>query len=155
MADMTARDGQAGGREALTEELLKRLLASASPEQYLEQVTTDDRTLADYLTDLIAEKGIKRAEVIRRSALNPTFAYQAFGGTRQLGRDNAIRMAFGIGCSLRETQRLLRHAGVSELWCKDRRDAIIIHCVDNGYTLVECDDELYRLGEPTLVPREG
>lgn len=148
-------DAARGEREELTEELLERLLASATPEAYLEQATLDDRSLADYLTELAAEKGIKRAEVIRRSALNPTFAYQAFGGTRQLGRDNAIRMAFGIGCSLRETQRLLRHAGVSELWCKDRRDAIIIHCIDNGYSLVECDDELYRLGESTLVPREG
>ena len=44
---------------------------------------------------------------------------------------------------------------MSELYCKNRRDAIIIYCIDKGYTLAECDDELYRLGEQTLVPREG
>jgi hypothetical protein len=44
---------------------------------------------------------------------------------------------------------------VSELWCKTRRDAIIIYCIEHGYTLAECDDELYRLGEETLVSREG
>ena len=141
--------------EPLTEELLERLLASSSPEAYLDQAPTDDRSLSDYLMDLIDAHGVRRADVVRRSAVNSTFVYQIFAGERQVGRDNAIKIAFGIGCPLRETQRLLRHAGLSELWCKNRRDAIIIHCIDQGLSLPECDDELFRLGEPTLVQREG
>ena len=93
--------------------------------------------------------------MVRGSAVNSTFVYQVFSGTRKIGRDNAIKLAFGIGCTLREAQRLLRHAGVSELWCKNRRDAIIIYAIEHGFTLAECDDELYRLGEDTLVPKEG
>ncbi|MBP3892842.1 MAG: helix-turn-helix transcriptional regulator [Atopobiaceae bacterium] len=139
----------------MTEELLQRLLASATPEAYLEQSQTDDRSLSDYLLDLIDARGISRADVVRRSTVNSTFVYQVFNGSRHIGRDNAIKMALGIGCTLRETQRLLRHAGVSELWCKNRRDAIIMFCIDHGYSLAECDDELFRLGEQTLVPREG
>lgn len=146
---------EAPDKEPLTEELLERLLASTSPESYLSQAPTDDRSLSDYLSDLIRAKGLKRADVVRGSSVNSTFVYQVFNGTRQVGRDNAIRLAFGTKCSLRETQRLLRHAGVSELWCKTRRDAIIIHCVANGMSLAECDDELFRMGERTLVPREG
>ena len=141
--------------ERLTEELLARLLASATPDAYLAAEKTDDRTLSDYLLDLIDEHNVSRADVVRGSAVNSTFVYQVFNGTRKIGRDNAIKLAFGIGCTLRETQRLLRHAGVSELWCKNRRDAIIIYAVDNGYSLAECDDELYRLGEATLVSMEG
>ena len=149
-ADMTETQ-----TEPLTEELLERLLASSSPEAYLDQAPTDDRSLSDYLMDLIDAHGVRRADVVRRSAVNSTFVYQIFAGERQVGRDNAIKIAFGIGCTLRETQRLLRHAGLSELWCKNRRDAIIIHCIDQGLSLPECDDELSRLGEPTLVQREG
>lgn len=149
-ADMTETQ-----TEPLTEELLERLLASSSPEAYLDQAPTDDRSLSDYLMDLIDAHGARRADVVRRSAVNSTFVYQIFAGERQVGRDNAIKIAFGIGCTLRETQRLLRHAGLSELWCKNRRDAIIIHCIDQGLSLPECDDELFRLGEPTLVQREG
>ena len=55
---------------------------------------------------------------------------------------------------LRETQRLLRLAGVSELYCKQRRDAIIIWCIQNGRDLPATDDELYRMGEDTLVPKD-
>ena len=149
-ADMTETQ-----TEPLTEELLERLLASSSPEAYLDQAPTDDRSLSDYLMDLIDAHGVRRADVVRRSAVNSTFVYQIFAGERQVGRDNAIQIACGIGCTLRETQRLLRHAGLSELWCKNRRDAIIIHCIDQGLSLPECDDELFRLGEPTLVRREG
>lgn len=138
-------------QERLTEELLDRLLRAASPEAYLDEGVTVDRALPDYLRELLAEKGLSRADVIRASGLNATFCYQIFQGTRRPGRDHAVMLALGLGCTLRETQRLLRLAGVSELWCKQRRDAVIIWCVQNGLSRVETDDELWRLGERTLV----
>jgi hypothetical protein len=64
-------------------------------------------------------------------------------------------LAFGLDCTLREGQRLLRLAGVSELWCKQRRDAIIIFCMEHGYSRTEADDELWRLGEKTLLSDGG
>ena len=141
--------------ESLTDELLQQLLASATPEAYLLKVDLPDRSLADYLRELLSEKKLTRAEAIRASRLNTTFAYQVFQGTRNIGRDKAIMLAFGMRCTLQEAQRLLRLAGVSELWCKLRRDAIIIFCLDHGMSRVECDDELYRLGEDTLLSQEG
>ena len=141
--------------ETLTEELLQRLLESSSPEAYLAEAALDNRELSDYLFDLLDEKNLTRAEVARGSAVNPTFVYQIFNGKRNVARDNAIKIAFGLHCTLRETQRLLRHAGASELWCKNRRDAIIIYCIEHGYDRARTDDELYRMGEPTLVAQEG
>jgi hypothetical protein len=137
--------------EPLTTELLEKLLASRSPEAYLSGVKMSDSTLPDYLARLLDEHGLTRSQVIRASGLNATFCYQVFQGTRHPGRDNAIMLSFGLGCTLRETQRLLRHAGVSELWCKKRRDAIIIFCVEHGMTRERCDDKLYELGEKTLL----
>ena len=137
-------------QERLTEELLERLLAAQTPEAYLDQGLTLDRELPDYLRDLLAKKGLKRADVIRASGLNGTFVYDVFAGKSHLSRDNALMLAFGLGCDLRETQRLLRLDGVSELWPKVRRDAVIIWCVEHGFTRSQTDDELYRLGEKTL-----
>lgn len=137
-------------KERLTEELLERLLAAASPEAYLDEGLTVDRDLPEYLHGLLAEKGLKRSEVIRASGLNGTFVYDVFKGKTRLGRDNAVMLALGMGCSLVETQRLLRLDGVSELWPKVRRDAVIIWCIEHGLTRSEADDELYRLGEKTL-----
>ena len=137
-------------RERLTEELLERLLAAQTPEAYLDQDLTIDRELPDYLHELLVTKGLKRAGVVRASGLNGTFVYDVFAGKSRLGRDHALMLAFGLGCDLRETQRLLRLDGVSELWPKVRRDAILIWCVKQGLTRSQADDELYHLGEKTL-----
>ena len=137
-------------RERLTGELLEQLLNAPTPDAYLEQDLTLDRTLPDYLEQLRAAKGLKRSEIIRASDVNATFVYDVFKGKSRLGRDNAIMLALGMGCTLLETQRLLRLDGVSELWPKVRRDAIIIWCINHGFTRLQTDEELYRLGEKTL-----
>lgn len=35
--------------------------------------------------------------------MNQTFIYDIFAGKSRPGRNNAIRLAFGLGCDLRET----------------------------------------------------
>ncbi|MEE0845629.1 MAG: XRE family transcriptional regulator [Eggerthellaceae bacterium] len=141
--------------ERLTEDLLKRLLESATLEDYLEQEDPVDRQLVDYLAELLADRGIKRSQVVQESGVNGTVVYDVFSGKCKPGRGNAIMLAFGLRCSLRETQRLLRLAGVSELWPKVRRDAIIIWCIDHKMNREKCDDELWQLGEKTLLRTGG
>ena len=137
--------------EHLTEELLDRLLSSTSIEQYLDEEPVTTRTLTDYLFERMEAHGLKRADVVRATGINATVVYDVFSGKSRPGRDHAIMLAFGLQCTLRETQRLLRLAGVSELWCKQRRDAIIIWCIRNGFDRIATGDELYRMGEPTLL----
>ena len=138
-------------RPRLTEDLLERLLSSRSIDAYLDETAPADRALVEYLNELLHVHGLKRAEVIRASGINATVVYDIFAGKSKPGRDHAIMLAFGLGCSLRETQRLLRQAGVSELYAKIRRDAIIAWCIDQGATRAEADDELFRFGEKTLL----
>lgn len=138
--------------ERLTSELLNELLTSNDIESYLSEGNASDRKLVDYLNERLEKHNLNKATVIRGSKLNPTVVYDIFSGKSRPGRDHAIRLSLGLNCDLHETQRLLRLAGVSELWCKQRRDAIIIWCVRNGYDLVAVDHELTRFGEPTLVP---
>lgn len=138
--------------ERLTEDLLEHLLEASSPEAYLDAEGIDDnREFTDYLFERLAARGGKRAAVVRESGLNPTVVYDIFQGKSRPGRDHAIMLAFGLHCDLRQTQRLLRLAGVSELWCKQRRDAILIWFIDHGCTREQADDELFRLGEKTLL----
>ena len=134
--------------EHLTEDLLARLRAAASPKEYLDADVTIDRSLKSYLDDLLVWKNTKRSAVIRASGVHPTVAYDIFSGKcSHPGRDKLIMIAFGFGCTLAETQRMLRLAGVSELWAKVRRDAVIIWCIDRGMTRTACDDELWSFGE--------
>ena len=137
-----------------TDELLEQLLASTSAEDFLafEAKNLEFRRLADYMTDLLEEKGLTRAEVFRAGGINTTYGYEAFSGKKpNLGRNQLLMLAFGLRCTLSEAQRLLRLAGVNELWPRIPRDAIIIRALEEGLTREECDDELYRLGEDTIV----
>lgn len=148
-----SHDGDEVGRqpERLTSDLLEQLLASSTIESYLSEPEVADRSLTDYLGELLESRGIKRSDVVRASGINSTFVYDIFVGRSKPGRDRAIMLAFGLGCDLPQTQRLLRLCNASELWCKRRRDAIIIWCIEHGFTRAQADDELYRLGEHTLL----
>lgn len=142
-------------REKLTEDLLARLLQSESPEAYLASGDTTDRSLSDYLYELLADRDMNRNKLARASCLNSTFVYDIFEGKTKPKRNNALMLAFGLRCSLRETQRVLRLAEASELWPKVRRDAIIIWCIEHRFSREECDDELYRLDEKTIFRVTG
>ena len=136
--------------EPLTEELLEQLLASPSPAAFAAANQISNRSLPDYLQQLLDEKGLERAQVVREAGLNETYGYQIFMGQRNPGRNKLLQLAFAMGMSLKEANRTLQAAGVNELYCKNRRDAIIIFCIDHGYSLLQAEQELYRFGEDTI-----
>ena len=136
--------------ERITEELLAELLASPSIEGFLGENAINEVTLSEYLQQLLDKKGLKRAEVIRKANLNATFGYQVFTGARGAGRETILQLVFAMELTLREANRLLQAAGVNGLYCKNRRDGIIIFCIEHSYSLQETDEELYRFGEETI-----
>lgn len=137
-------------KEPLTEELLDELLSSPNPESFIAHSKVSKRSLSEYLRQLLKEKGLERAKVVREAGLNDTFGYQIFKGTRKASRNKVLQLAFAMHLNLRETDRLLQAAGANELYCKNRRDAIIIFAVQKGYSLQKTDEELYRFGEETI-----
>lgn len=137
--------------EPLTEELLNELLFSSSLSEFLNDKLTDpETTLPEYLRLLLKNKGVKKADIIRASRLNTTFAYQVFSGDRRASKDKLLQLCFAFRLDLRETQRLLKIANAGELYCKNRRDAIIIHCISKNLSLEETDDTLFQYQEKTI-----
>ena len=137
-------------KEPLTDELLQELLDAPSPHAFTSAHKLKARTLPEYLQQLLDERGLKRAAVIREANINETFGYQIFMGERGAGRNKAIQLAFAMKLSLKEANRLLQASGNNELYCKCRRDAIIIFCLTHEASLQETTEELYRFGEETL-----
>lgn len=136
--------------EPLTEGLLDELLSAPNPEAYLDSHDFGERTLSEYLQRLLEEKHLERAQVVRMANLNETFGYQIFKGERNPSRNKVLQIAFAMALPLRETNRALSAAGVNALNCKNRRDAIIIFCIDRGCSLQKVNEELYRFGEETV-----
>ena len=138
--------------EPLTEKLLDELLEAPTLDGFMSEHAGElaNRSLADYLTQLLEAKHLERAAVVRMANLNETFGYQIFKGTRRPTRNKVLQIAFAMALTLRETNRALEAAGVSALYSKNRRDAIIIFCIDRGCSLQKVNEELYRFGEETI-----
>ena len=136
--------------EPLTEELLNELLGSSSPEAFIEAHGIEGRSLSEYLQYLLDEKQLRRVDVVRDANIDKTHGYQIFTGARNASRDKLLAIAFAMGLNLKETNRLLRAGGASDLYAKTRRDAIIIFSISHGYSLQKVNEELYRFHEPTI-----
>lgn len=134
----------------LTEELLNELLDAPSIEGYIKEHDFTAPSLSEYLKQLLEEKGLERSRVVRMADLNETFGYQIFTGARHLSRNKVLQIAFAMALTLKETDRVLTAAGANVLNCEDRRDAIIIFCIDRGCSLQKVNEELYRFGEETV-----
>ena len=136
-------------KEPLTDELLQELLCAPAPDKFV-ATRTIKRDLPTYLNQLLEEKGLKRADVIRASDLNSTYGWDIFKGERKPTREPVIALTFGLQCTLQEANRVLQAAGHSELYCKNRRDAIIIYCINNKLTLQQTNETLYAFKEETI-----
>lgn len=81
----------------------------------------------EYLEEWRKEKKVSKAELIRRSNLNGAYVYQIFLGLRYPSRDKVIALAFGLGLTADETQKLLKQAGYRELYPREPRDALLLY----------------------------
>ena len=141
-------------KEPLTDELLAELLNAPDPVKFADKNKLEERSLSDYLQQLLAEKGLVQSKVINESGVQYTYGYQLFtGGRKNPDRDKLLQILFALGCTLQEANRALQAAGKNELYCKTRRDAIIIFCLDHGYTLQQTDEELFRFGLDPISKR--
>ena len=136
--------------EVLTEELLKELLNRPDIDSFVDEKNLDDVKFVNCLNDFMNEKGMDRKSIIHKTNINETHAYQMFSGDRGASRNKVLQLAIAMGLDLRQTNKLLHSAGVSALYCKNRRDAIIIFYIEKGKNLQTIDEKLYEFGEATL-----
>lgn len=107
-------------------------------------------TLAELLARLLAEKGLRKAEVIRRAELSEVYAYQIFSGLRVPDRKKLLCLAVGMGLTLDEVQTLLKCAGYSPLYVKLPFDSIVLYGICKKLSVVEINELLFAYGLETL-----
>lgn len=135
-----------------TNELMEALNSSSSINSYLqkEEEHLINASLSVYLNQLLADKDLKKSQVIKNAELNEIYGYQIFSGKRLPSRDKLISLAFGFSLSLEETQQLLKYAGFSALYPKNRRDSILIWGISHRFNIYQTNEELYNQAEDTL-----
>lgn len=99
-------------------------------------------TFIDYLDILCEEKSIKKSEIIKKTNLDRTYAYQIFNGTKTPSQDKVIQIALALSLDLHDTNNLLTLSKNKVLYPKIKRDALIILCLNKQYNLFKTNELL-------------
>lgn len=103
-----------------------------------------------YLYELMERHGVNAKEVIQRCGIERSYFYHILSGQKTPSRNMLLRISRCIGASLEETNQLLRLAALGSLYAKVRRDAGIIFCIENKYTMSQTNEFLKQLEEAPL-----
>lgn len=75
------------------------------------------------------EKGVTRAELIRRLNLDRNYGYQLLNGTRNPKREYLIQIGLLLELDIEQLQRLLKTANKKPLYVRDMFDAMVFYAV--------------------------
>lgn len=104
-----------------------------------------------FLEELLQEKNLNKADVIKNSLINTNYAYHIFSGKKDNpSRDKIISLAIAMNLNLDETQYLLRYAGEGSLYPRNSRDALIISAIEQGLTVTVTNLLLTEFNESVL-----
>jgi len=131
-----------------TSTLLGKIFKAANLRSYLDE---NEKSLVapaftEYLETLCQERNMVREHVIGRAGIERGFGHQLFRGSRKPSRDNVLRLAFGFGLDVEETQALLRAARRTPLYPRIKRDAAILYGLAHHNTMMEMQASLNDLG---------
>jgi transcriptional regulator with XRE-family HTH domain len=131
---------------------MRALSSTDSIEDYIENNSRFliDGELSEHINRLCAEKGLVKAQVIRRAEMNEIYAYQIFSGKRTPSRDKLLSLCRGMELDSTETNQLLKCVGFAPLYPKSKRDSIILFGIEKGQSVVEINEGLYENDEATL-----
>ena len=130
--------------EVSTAKFLSKM-KSINNDSFLEDANNFiDRNFQVYLNKLLEQKQLSRKDVIKITDLGDTYGWMIFTGKRKPSRNKILQLCFAMQLSVVESNRLLRAGSMSELYPKNQRDAIIIFCLENGYSLSQADTKLYE-----------
>lgn len=138
-----------------TEELQNLLANTHSSKElskYLKQYTLPDSEMSFHqaFQALLNKYGLEKSEVIRRSNLDRTYAYQILNGKKIPGRDKVLALSIAAGLSEKEVRRLLEYAGSGILYPRSSRDSVILFGIRKHLGLMDVNEMLMEMGEKII-----
>lgn len=125
-------------------------------ENNAEDVLDQENPFSAYMRACVREKGIRFQEVFLRADLSEGYGYKLISGekhTRQ--RDTILKLCLGAGFTLEEIQRALKIYGMSPLYARLPRDAVLISAIGAGiYEIAEINRVLAQNRQPLLKGTE-
>jgi len=106
--------------------------------------------LAELLTQLLQEKGLRKSQVIKNAEISEIYGYQIFSGVRVPERKKLLCIALAMELNIEQTQQLLKSAGYSQLYVKLPFDSIVLYGLCKTLSVVQINELLYEYKLETL-----
>lgn len=107
-------------------------------------------SFSDYLKEKMQERDISPSELWKASQIPRNYGYNILRGERHPGRDKVLALCLALGFSCEETQRALKVAGVSALYPRRQRDAMIIFSLERGRSVMDTNILLDEFSQKPL-----
>lgn len=114
-----------------TKELFLRITGE---DQFDEQLILENpqMELVEYVEQLLEERGVIRADLIRALDVDRVYGYQLLNGIRRMNRTQLLKSALFLELDLEEADRLLRLGEKGKLYARNREDAKVIFAIGKG-----------------------
>ena len=120
-------------RDKSTEDLEKVITKDVNTyddfKMFLDRESINNKSYHEYMSELIYEKGYTKEQVYKKADISRSYGRKILGGETGIGmkkRDLIIRISYVSDFQLYEVNRVLKLAGLSELYVKQPRDAALI-----------------------------
>ena len=91
-----------------------------------------------YIDALIRQKHLKRQDIFQKADIPQKYGYKLLSGeSHTTDRDKLLRLFIAMHLTLKETNRALTLYGLSPLYPKIKRDAILIIALNQGISSVD------------------
>ncbi len=137
---------------------LDSVLQKTNPEDIDEYLKEQKQDLADesypfasYMRDLFKRKKITQQEIFLKADIPEKYGYRLIAQTKKTKqRDYILRICLSAKFELKETQRALKLYGMSELYSRIPRDAVLMIAFNTG--IYEIDEVNKLLDEHEMEP---
>lgn len=143
--------------DAKTTSELQEILKHTDSESQLmdvlnnEKMIPEDMTFSDYFFTLPGVSEMTKADIVKRSGIERTYAYQILNNTRKNpSKDKIIALCLAAHTDLDQARRALKIAGCPDLYVRNRRDAIITYAFHHHLEPQDTDDLLDEFHEHLL-----
>jgi hypothetical protein len=101
-----------------------------------------DLTFKGFIETLMIDRKITKSELIKRTTLDRTYAYQIFNASKKPSQDKVIQLSLALQLNIHDTNILLTLSDNKSLYPKIKRDALIILCLNRHYSVIETNELL-------------
>ena len=117
-----------------------------------DSLLSGDRPFSDYMRKLIKEKRLKQQDIFLDADIPERYGYKLISGERHTRqRDVILRLCYAAHFTLDETQEALKIYGMSQLYVKNKRDALLMKLFDQRPgSILEVNAQLKKYGVEAL-----